>query len=170
MIPLMYKVFVSHSTKDMKLVRSIRSELEKAGMIVYLAEEHLRPGKNLPQKIMENIESSDCMVVLLTYVGSRSQFVNQEIGAAKMVHKPIIPMVEKKIEKKIGGLLAGLEYIYFDKANPKDAISKVASYVSHLKIRLELEVQKREEIFAMIAAIAFLVFIAIVLYFALKKK
>lgn len=165
-----YKVFVSHSTRDRELVTSIRNELKKAGMAVYLAEEHVQPGKNLPEKIIENIESSDCVVVVLTYLGSRSQYVNQEIGAARMINKPIIPMVEKKIEKEVGGLLAGLEYVLFDEANPKQAISKAASYVSRLKIRLELEVSKREEIFTMIAAVAFIVFLAIVLYFALRKK
>ena len=165
-----YKVFVSHSTRDMELVMSIRNELRKAGMIVYLAEEHLQPGKNLPRKIIENIKSSDCVVVLLTYMGNRSQFVNQEVGAARIINKPIIPMVEKRIEKKIGGLLAGLEYVLFDKANPKQAISKVVSYVSQRKLRLELEVREREEIFTMIAAVAFIVFLAIVLYFAFRKK
>lgn len=165
-----YKVFVSHSTRDMKLVTNIRDDLKKAGMIVYLAEEHLQPGKNLPQKIIDNIKSSDCMVVLLTYMGSRSQFVNQEIGAARMIKKPIIPMVERKIEKKVGGLLAGLEYILFDKANPKQAINKVASYVSHLKLRLESEIQKREEMFAMITAVVLLVLLGIILYFAFRKK
>jgi len=110
------------------------------------------------------------MVVLLTSMGSRSQFLNQEIGAARIINKPIIPMVEKKIETKIGGLLSGLEYILFDKANPKEAIGKMASYVSHLRLRLEFEVQKREEMLTMIAMVLFLVFMAIILYSAMKKR
>jgi len=165
-----YKVFISHSTKDRNLVFSIRNQLKRAGVNVYLAEEHPQPGMNLPQKIINNIKSADCMVVVLTDTAARSQFVNQEVGAARAVNKPIIPMVEKKEKGKVGGLLAGLELIIFDKANPKEAIREVASYVSRLKLSLELEVKEREDVLKVIAVIAFVVFLAIALYFATRKK
>lgn len=151
-------------------VLEIKKALKKAKISVYLAEEDLQPGKNLPNKVIHNIESSDCMVVLLTDLGIRSQFVNQEIGAARMVKKPIIPMVEKKIRRKISGLLSGLEYIVFDKSKPQEAIDKVVSYLSRLKTRLEVEIRKREDIVAALTIIAFVVFTAIILYFAFRKK
>ena len=165
-----YKVFLSYSTKDMGLVVKIRDDLTKAGISVYLAEERPEPGKTLSQKIMENIKSSDCMIVLLTDIGIRSQYVNQEIGAARMIDKPVIPMVEKKMESKIGGLLAGIEYILFDKANPRKAMEKVVSYVSRLKLSLEIEIRKREELYTIITISALIVMIAIILYFAFRRR
>lgn len=165
-----YTVFLSHSSRNRNLVISIRNQLKKAGIGVYLAEEHPQPGKNLPQKIINNIKSSDCVVVLLTDTGVRSQFVNQEIGAARALSKPVIPMVEKKVIRKIGGLLAGLELITFDKTKPEQAISEISSYISRLKLSLELEMKEREDILKILAVIAFVVFFAIVLYFALRKK
>ena len=167
-----YTVFLSHSSKNRNLVVDIRDELKKAGVGVYLAEEHLQPGKNLPQKILNKIKSADCMVVLLTDTGVRSQFVNQEIGAAKALNKPIIPMVETKVKRKVGGLLAGLELIIFDKAKPEQAISEVSSYISRLKLslRARLEMKEQEDILKMVAVIALAVFSVIVLYFAFRKK
>lgn len=165
-----YKVFVSHSVKDRNLVLNIRNQLKRAGVNVYLAEEHPQPGMNLPQKIINNIKSADCIVVVLTDAGVRSQFVNQEVGAARSINKPIIPMVEKKVKGKIGGLLAGLELIIFDKAKPKQAIREVSSYVSRLKLSLELEMKEREDALITIAVITFIVFFAILLYFTLRKK
>lgn len=165
-----YQVFLSHSTKDRKLVSSIRNALEDVDISVYLAEEHLQLGKNLPKKIIQNIKSSDCMVVVLTDMGNRSQFVNQEIGAARMARRTVIPMVEKKIERKIGGLLAGLEYILFDKSNPREAINKVVSYLSHLKGQLELEIRKKEDIMTAVTVVSFVVIFAIILYFAFRRK
>ena len=165
-----YTVFLSHSSRNRNLVISIRNQLKKAGIGVYLAEEHPQPGKNLPQKIINNIKSSDCVVVLLTDTGVRSQFVNQEIGAARALNKPVIPMVEKKVIRKIGGLLSGLELIIFDKAKPAQAISEISSYISRLKLSIELEMKEREDILKVLAVIAFVVFFAIVLYFALRKK
>jgi hypothetical protein len=167
-----YTVFLSHSSRNRNLVINVRDELKKAGIGVYLAEEHPQPGKNLPQKILNNIKSANCMVVLLTDTGLRSQFVNQEIGAAKALNKPIIPMVEKKVMRKVGGLLAGLELIVFDKAKPEQAISEVSLYVSRLRLSLRAQLEKveREEILKMVAVIAFLVFAVILLYFAFRKK
>ena len=165
-----YQVFISHSTKDRKLVSSIKNALEDADISVYLAEEHLQPSENLPNKILQNIKSSDCVVVVLTDMGKRSQFVNQEIGAARMVNKAVIPMIEKKIERKIGGLLAGLEYISFDKSNPRRAINKVVFYLSRLKAKLDMEVREKEDVIAAITVVAFVVIVAIILYFAFRKK
>ena len=165
-----YQVFISHSTKDEKLVSSIKNALEDADISVYLAEEHLQPGENLPNKIIQNIKSSDCMVVVLTNMGKRSQFVNQEIGAARMANKAVIPMVEKKIERKIGGLLAGLEFILFDISNPREATNQVVFYLSRLKAKLDMEVREKEDEIAAISVVAFVVIVAIILYFAFRKK
>jgi hypothetical protein len=78
--------------------------------------------------IMKDIKSADCMVVVLTDTGVRSQFVNQEAGDARSINKPIIPMVEKKAKGKIGGLLTGLELIVFDKVKHRQAIREASSY------------------------------------------
>jgi len=126
-------------------VLSIRDNLKRAGITVYLAEEDPRPGMNLPQKIINNVKSADCMLVLLTDTGIRSRFVNQEIGAAKAINMRIIPMVEEKIKGKVTGLLTGLELIIFDKAEPGEAIREVSSYISGLKMKVESEEARERE-------------------------
>jgi len=81
-------------------------------------------------------------------------------------------MVEKKVTRKVRGLLAGLELIMFDKAKPEQAISEVSSYVSRLRLSLhaQLEKKEQEEILKMVAIIAFAIFSVILLYFAFRKK
>jgi hypothetical protein len=165
-----YTVFLSHSSKDMNLVNSIRKELERAGINVYLAEEDLQLGKSLPKKIIRNIISANCMVVLLTDTGIRSQFVNQEIGVASANNKLIIPMVEKKVKNKVKGLLKGRELIIFDKHKLDNAISRVRSYISDIKLTIELKIEEREELLKFLAAVAFIVLIALILYFASRRK
>lgn len=165
-----YTVFLSHSSKDMKLITSIKSKLEKSGISVYLAEKDPQPGKSLPEKIVGRIKSANCMVVLLTSLGIRSQFVNQEIGAARAFKKLIIPMVERRIKNKVEGLLAGLELIVFDKNKLDQAISKVSSYISDIKLNIELKIEEREDFLKFISVVAFIVLIALVLYFASRKK
>lgn len=83
-------------------------------------------------------------------------------------------MVEKKVKGKIKGLLAGRELIIFDKANPKQAIKKVSSYASGLKLKVqsdeEGERKKQEDVLMIIVAIIFIAFFGIVMFYALRKK
>ena len=90
---MVYKVFISHSTKDLGLVNIISGFLRTHGVIVYIAKYFPEPGKPLAQKIMENIKDSDCLLVLLSKDSTPSEWVQQEIGAAKMSKKLIIPLV-----------------------------------------------------------------------------
>lgn len=165
-----YRVFLSHSSKDVNLVTSIQNELEKAGIEVYLAEKDPQLGKRLPEKIISNIVLANCMVVLLTDMGIRSQFVNQEIGVARANNKLIIPMVEKKVKNEMKGLLEGRELIVFDKRKLDKAIGRVRSYISDIKLSIELKIEEREEILKFLAVVAFIVLIAILLYFASRRK
>ena len=75
-----YKVFISHSTRDRKLVIALANTLSKFGIKVFVAEWYLTPGQKLDRKVFTNLDNSDCVVVLLTRNGIRSNWVQQEIG------------------------------------------------------------------------------------------
>ena len=130
-----YKVFISHSTQDQGLVISLANLLSKYGVGVAVAEWYLSPGQPLDRKIINLIEKSDCVVILLTQNGMRSKWVQQEIGLALDKKKPIIPLVEKGISAKDLGALQGKEYIEFDPFWPREALVKTASYVKSLKLK-----------------------------------
>lgn len=165
-----YTVFLSHSSKDQNLVTNVRNKLEKAGVKVYVAEEDFQPGKNLSEKILTNIKSANCMVVLLTNIGMRSQFVNQEIGVAEASNIPIIPMVDARIRGNVKGILAEREQIVFDKSKPEQAIQRVSSYISKLNLKIQKEGEEQEDALKSLVAIGFIVLFAILMYFALRKK
>jgi len=130
-----YKVFISHSTDDQRLVMSLANLLSKYGMDVSVAEWYLMPGEPLTDKIFKLINESDCVVILLTQNGMRSKWVQQEIGIALNERKTIIPLVAKGIEAKELAALQGREYIEFDPNWPREALVKTASYVKSLKLK-----------------------------------
>ncbi|MDP2168473.1 MAG: toll/interleukin-1 receptor domain-containing protein [Thermodesulfovibrionales bacterium] len=132
-----YSVFISHSTKDRGLVIALAHLLEKFGARVFVAEWYLSPGTPLDKKISEQINKSDCMVVLLTRSGIRSNWVQQEVGYAVGAGKTIIPLVEKGTGTKDLGALQGREYIEYDISEPMSALSKVSDYIKHLKLKKE---------------------------------
>lgn len=129
------KVFISHSTEDTDIVKTLSSTLQNFGVVCYVAEMNPLPGVDLSQKVKYAIQSSDCLLAILTEGGSRSPWVNQEIAFASAFNKPIIPLVEKGV--KIEGILEGKEFILFDRNNHFDALIKTSSYLSNLKAQKE---------------------------------
>ncbi len=132
-----YKVFISHSTRDQGLVIALANLLSKYGASVFVAEWSLAPGERFDKKVFEQIQSADCIAVLLTRNGMRSNWVQHEIGYALSSKKPLIPLVEKGVEPKDLGALQGKEYIQYDPARPQEALIRTASYVGSLKLKKE---------------------------------
>lgn len=132
-----YRVFISHSTSDLGLVTSLANLLSKFGMKVVVAEWYLRPGVSLDEKVLESIRSSDCLVALLTRSGTRSAWVHHEIGCARGLNVPVIPLVEKGVDAKGLAGLEGKEYVEYDPRVPREALTRVSAYVKSLELKKE---------------------------------
>jgi len=128
----MFRIFISHSVEDMRVVYELARTLQLKGIEAIVAEWEQQPGTLLALKIGEMIDKSDCVLALLTKNGGRSIYVNQEIGYARKAGKLIIPVIEYGVEK---GFLEGLEYIPFKRDDPYDAISKTVNYLKTIEIR-----------------------------------
>jgi hypothetical protein len=129
------KVFISHSTKDIKIVDKFVDKLKSIGIEPYVAESDIQPGTILWEKVESNIKNSNCVLAIITKDGSRSKMVHQEIAAAKAIKIRVVPIVEKGVDLK--GVLAGREYIVFDKNDPDQALINASKYLSNLKVKEE---------------------------------
>lgn len=147
-----YKVFLSHSARDKNLVMALARLLEKFGIEFFVAEWYLSPGERLDKKVFDAIRDCDCMVVLLTPDGVRSNWVHQEIGTALQASKPVIPIVEKGTAAQDLAALGGREYIEYDPRQPEQALTKAAGFVSTLKLKKD----KQEAALVAGAILAFL--------------
>ena len=132
-----YKVFISHSSRDQGIVISLANLLSKFGVKVFVAEWYLAPGEQIDTRIFKEIETSNCVVVLLTQEGIRSNWVQQEVGYAISKDRHIIPLVEKGT--KVGDLAAlqGKKYIEYDPYQPQKALIELSTYVNSLKLKKE---------------------------------
>jgi hypothetical protein len=131
-----YKVFISHSTRDRGIVVSLANLLSRFGVEVNVADWYLMPGERIDQKVFEQINKADCVVVLLTRNGIRANWVQQELGHA-LSTKPVLPLVEKGIEPQSLGYLQGKNFIEYDPHHPQPALLKTSSFVSSMKLRKE---------------------------------
>ncbi len=132
-----YKVFISHSSRDQGLVISLANLLSKFGVEVSVAEWYLAPGESIDTKVFREIDTSNCVVVLLTQEGVRSTWVQQEIGYALKIPKRIIPLVEKGTDIGDLGALQGKEYIEYNPYQPQQALIRLSTYVHSLKLEKE---------------------------------
>ena len=154
-----YKVFISHSTADQGLVISLANLLSRFGGEVFVAEWYLEPGERLDEKVFKQIDTSDCVVVLLTRNGIRSNWVQQEIGYS-IKHKPVIPIVEKGIASQDLAALQGIDYIEYDPLQPQQSLVRLSDYVNSLKLEKEQKKEKEKALLVLGGLLAFLLLLS----------
>jgi len=123
------RVFISYAFSDEQIMNLLRQELNKYGIETYVAVHDLRYGEPLGQKIEEEIEKSDALIVILTRESAASPSVNQELAFAKAKGINIIPLLEKGA--KIGVLLRGLEYLELKKGRIRSVCEEIVRYLRH---------------------------------------
>lgn len=156
----MLKIFISHSTKDYKLVTALDVCLKLKGILGYIAENDCQVGRSLSTKIIENLEKSDYFLVLYTNRGKESCFVNQEIGywIKARGFTNFILLVEKGILPE--GFLAGREYFELDPKNYNAGLDNTINYLEQKKNENEIELIE----YNVILGIGLLGIVALILY------
>lgn len=134
---MVFKVFLSHSCKDAEWVKWIAANARQVGIEIYLYEHDPQPGGLVADKVQANIRSSDALVVLLTKESQFSPYVQQEIGVAKGLNKPIIPLVQPDVNERSLAMLQGVEHIGFDFENPQPGLSALLDYLRKAQLDKE---------------------------------
>lgn len=126
-----YEVFVSHSMRkeDLGIVYTAAQDATARDINCYIAERDWQFGNSLPDKIESHIRGCDCFVAFLTFGGTHSQWVNQEIGCAVGLRKRRILVVEQGVDVK--GFDIDKECLILNRWNPWDAIAMLSTYLSH---------------------------------------
>jgi hypothetical protein len=117
-LPSKPKAFLSHATADKAWVTWLAEHARALGVEPYLAEHDHQAGRPLSDKVVEAIESSTAVIVLLTRNGYDSGYVQQEIGVARGARKLVIALVDIALDPPPDlALLEGVEHVRFDFAN-----------------------------------------------------
>jgi hypothetical protein len=77
-----YQVFVSHATADKWIARVLCEKLEAAGAVTFRDDRDIDGGDDIPDRLREEIERSQELVVLLTPQSVSRPWVFLEVGAA----------------------------------------------------------------------------------------
>lgn len=152
-----YNVFISYSTKDMKIVKIIRNTIKASNIEVFVADDSIEPGSNLNNSILNSIKKCDLFVLLWSKNSCNSDYVKQEVGIAKGSDKYIIPFVlNKRIE--LPTFINDLKYIKAYEGLEKSL--EVLQKSIYKRVNYKKPSEKREKI---LDAVAILILVAVVI-------
>lgn len=144
-----HTLFLSHNAADLSLVNELKRRSEAAGVTVYTYEDDVQAGQSLAQKLMAAIRRSDGLVAVLTKTGVARPTIQQEIGAAVALGKPVYAIIEEGVEASTMTFLQGIEYIRLDIARMEEALIALQRSITARQTK-----QRREIVLAMIAIFA----------------
>jgi len=102
------KVFIIYSSLDAPCAKRIACALERRGVGTFLDVKDIGTGKKIEDAIRRNLRSCDQVLVLLTCRSVRSPWVLNEVGAAWVLSKRIVPIRVDVSIAKIPAILRGL--------------------------------------------------------------
>lgn len=115
------KMFISHSTLDMSLIRQLEQHLDNYGLEPIIAEYIQTPGALLREKFQTKIREATIFLVLFTENSITSKWVIEETNYALQIGKPIIPLKEESVRINLD--IEWIEFSKYDK--PETIFSKI---------------------------------------------
>lgn len=169
-------IFMSHSSKDAAIASELTKALEDAGNSCFIAPRDIRGGHEYAEEIIDGIDRSDAMVVVLSENANNSPHVLREVERAV---SRAIPIVIYKVEEV--QLTRSMEYFlmthqWINASNDED-YRRVVECISTLKgsgdsIQKDkgYSVQKMQKPVRLAGAVMICVVIAAALYLAFGQK
>ncbi|MEA2693888.1 MAG: hypothetical protein QOJ16_3275, partial [Acidobacteriota bacterium] len=105
-----YVVFVSYSSSDAWIARTIAEKIQAVGAETWLDQKDLHGGDVILEKIVEGVDRCHEAIVLISPASSRSEYVSFEIGAVQSQRKRITPVLNN-VAVDAHALLKGMRSI-----------------------------------------------------------
>lgn len=121
-------IFISHSSKDAEIANQICEFLEGKGKKCFLAPRNIRPGKEYAEEIVNGIDDSEAMVLVMSENSNHSPHVLREVERAVSKSVPILAYKIEDVE-----LSKSLEYFLmthqWSEARQKPDFSEIWEFV-----------------------------------------
>ena len=86
-------VFISHSSVDKKWAVLIKKELEGRGISAWIDQDEIRPGALIAEALGKAIESSACVIVIVSQESMKSRWVREEYHQSLNSVHHVIPVI-----------------------------------------------------------------------------
>lgn len=89
----MSDIFISYSSKDKKLAEDLHNLILSKGLTSFMAEISIKAGNDWEEEILKELKETEYVIFLASKNSIKSVAVQQELGAALMEKKNIIPLL-----------------------------------------------------------------------------
>ena len=98
MTPLSQRpIFISHSSKDKRLVREIAGYLRRCHWTVWMDEAEIEGGEAWRRSLMQALEDSWIVLLVVSHASMTSKWVMREIDAADRLGRKVIPIALENV-------------------------------------------------------------------------
>jgi len=89
--PRRHQVFISYSSRDRATADAVRSHLQSNGIACWMAPDDIIGGSDWAVAIIEAIDQSQALLLILSQASNHSDDVKREVGRASHKGVPIVP-------------------------------------------------------------------------------
>jgi TIR domain len=86
------KIFITYSSKDQKVARTICTALENRGLACWISSRNVKPGQNYQEQIVRAIRGAKVMVLVFTTNANNSNEIKKELALASQNNLVVIPV------------------------------------------------------------------------------
>ncbi len=130
----MADVFISHSQVDLPLAEFLHRHLKQEGLEVYLASVSMQPGERWMPHIMESLRGSTWVLCLASRTACASPWVMQEMGAAIVGNKKLIPIIWDQPAEALPGWMKQFQAVNLAGASQQDAVAAFGRIAETIKV------------------------------------
>ena len=88
----MDQIFITYSSKDQKVARTICTALENRGLACWISSRNVKPGQNYQEQIVRAIRGARVMVLVFTTNANNSNEIKKELALASQNNLVVIPV------------------------------------------------------------------------------
>lgn len=105
--------FISYASEDESVAATISEYLEQNGVSCWIASRDVRPGADYGSEIIDGIETSAALVLVLSEHANSSEFVKREVERAVSKGRPIFPVRVREVvpSKSLELFISSAEWI-----------------------------------------------------------
>ncbi len=126
-------VFISYSTKDEGAARFLHQHLTNEGMSVFLASASLQPGQRWSQEVLNALRTSSWVLFLASRAACSSAWVQQELGAALITQKKLVPIVWDMPPSELPGWIQGYQALDLGHASVEEIKIQMTAIAQRIK-------------------------------------
>lgn len=126
-------IFISYSTNDEPFAQFLHQHLRAEGLDVFMASVSLLPGQRWAPEILGALKASAWVLFLASRAACASPYVQQELGAALITEKKLVPIVWDLPPSQLPGWLNQIQALNLAGATVQEVHAQIASITAHIK-------------------------------------